>query len=412
MIIKLKKKFIVINMVLAAFVLNISFFFIAASTYQRLSVESMQALEQSFVKIVPSEPSGNNPAVPPKDNSLLMEALTFNVKLSDNQQTMTLIGDNIDYDDATLHKIVNSCLEQAKPSGILIDYHLRYLVRKSTYATEIAFYDLTNDIHTMTTLVKNLIFVEIGALAAFFLISLFLSRWALKPLELSWNQQKQFIADASHELKTPLTVILANTDILTSHSTDTIQNQIKWLEYIQVEATHMHKLVNDLLFLANADAFREKPVFSKVNLSDAVWNCYLPFETVVFEQGKILNCNIESEIYISADESKLKQLILILLDNACKYTDNNGQIIVSLTQKQEKAYFTVTNEGAPIASEHLPHLFERFYRADESRTRETGGYGLGLSIAKAITDMLQGKISVTSNTEVGTTFIVIFPMNK
>ncbi len=408
MIRKLKIKFVVINMLLAGIVLNVSFFIIGISTYQRLSSESLSALKASFSK--------NELSVSPKRKidkpSVQLDSMVFNVKLSKNKEKMTLIGDKIEIDNDLLVNLVETCLKSGKKNGTISELQLRYLIKESEEGTELAFYDLTNDIHTMTNLIKNFILVETGSLAAFFFISLFLAKWTLKPLEISWQQQKRFVADASHELKSPLTVILANTDILASHKAETIEQQYKWLSYIRTEASHMSKLVNDLLFLANADAFRGKPLFSKVNLSDAIWNCYIPFESLAYEQNKVLKNTIESDLYINGDEVKLKQLVMILLDNACKYTDKNGQIHVCLQQKQDKVNFSVTNSGTPIAPQHLPHIFERFYRADKSRTRETGGYGLGLSIAKTIAGMLIGRISAASSPEEGTTFTVVFPAYK
>lgn len=414
MIKKLKKKFIFINMLLAAIVLNVSFLSIGISTYERLSTDSKNALEHSFTKEKLERPQPNNIGMPPERRapSQFLKSLVFNVKLTQGNKDMTIMGDNIDYDMKTISGFTNYCLKENKVSGVISEYHLRYMMKKSDTGTEFAFYDLSNDIHTMEDLIKNFILVEIGSLIAFFLISFYLAKWALKPLEISWKQQKQFVADASHEMKTPLTVILANTDILETHKSESIESQYKWLDYIKTEATHMSTLVNDLLFLANSDASRESAKFSKLNLSDIAWNCYLPFEPVAFEQGKCINNSIDSDVYINGDEGKLTQLIMILLDNACKYTDKNGHIDVSLKQRQEKVYFSITNYGTPIAPDHLPHLFERFYRADESRTRETGGHGLGLSIAKTITDMQHGKILVTSNKEAGTTFTVVFSTYK
>lgn len=409
MLTKLKKKFIIINMLLAALVLNVSFLVIGMTTSERLASESREALAASFVKAKPQMlPKRNEIGMPPRRPSQLLKSLVFNVKLTENGKSMTLIGDNVDIDNNDLFKIVKLSLKQGRMTGVLSNYRLRYLIRESDMGKELAFYDLTNDIHTMRNLIKNFMFVELGSLIAFFIISFYLAKWALKPLEISWKQQKQFVADASHELKTPITVIMANMDILEKHKSDTIEAQYKWLSYIKTEAEHMKKLVNDLLFLANSDAAREKLDFKKVNFSDLLWNCYLPFEPVAFEQEKLLDNTIEPDIYIKGDEGKLKQLIMILLDNACKYTDKNEKIDVVLKKKQDKVYLCITNYGTPIAPEKLVHIFERFYRADESRTRETGGYGLGLSIAKTIVDMLNGKITVTSSEEAGTSFTVVF----
>jgi signal transduction histidine kinase len=351
---------------------------------------------------------------PPGDKKELDNFTVFTVQLDSNNKIAKLMGENIEISDAVLNQIITTCLERDKSSGVIWNTSLRYLIHETDSEKEIIFYDLSNDISTMIHLVKNCLLVGIGSLLAFFLISVYLARWALRPVEKSWESQRQFIADASHELKTPLTVILANVDILNSHKEDTIENQHKWIEYIRAEASHMSGLVNDLLFLAKSDASRENVVLSETNLSDIVWNCYLPFESVAFEQEKMLDAEIEPDIMMKGDAGKLKQLVMILLDNACKYTEKNGSIKVTLYKKAEKdkVYLTVNNSGAVITPENIEHLFERFYRAEESRAREMGGYGLGLSIAKTITEMHHGKISVTSTKEEGTTFCATFHLSK
>jgi signal transduction histidine kinase len=408
MIKKLKTKFIVINMVLVSIVLIITFIIIGASTYQRLDRESYLSLEKSF----PRQDMLNFPkkeiGMHPDDKNPGMNHIIFHVNLNSDNTVANIIEDNIEISDQVLQEITSACIEKGTPIGTLSSSNLRYMMRQINGTTQIAFYDLSADRDIISNLILTFVVVGFLSLAAFFIISLYLAKWALKPVEKSWEQQRQFIADASHELKTPLTVILANTDILASHKSDTIQNQYKWLEYIKAEATRMSTLVNDLLFLAKSDATKNNLILSTINFSDIVWSCSLPFESVAYEQGKDLQTNIESDIFLEGDEGKLKQLLMILLDNACKYTDKKGTIKVNLKQKQEKIYVEVMNSGEAISPEHLSKLFERFYRADEARDREHGGYGLGLSIAKNIVDMHYGKITVTSSAETGTIFTVIF----
>jgi two-component system sensor histidine kinase CiaH len=273
--------------------------------------------------------------------------------------------------------------------------------------TEIAFYDLTSEKNIMYNLILTFSLVGLASLAAFFVISLYLAKWALKPVEKSWEQQRQFIADASHELKTPLTVILANIDVLLAHKTETIQSQLKWLDYIKTEASRMIVLVNDLLFLAKSDQSKDTIISSSVDFSDLVLSCVLPFESVAYEQGKNLQIDVKPNITLLGDKGKLTQLIAILLDNAFKYSDEKGTIKVVLKKKQEKTILEITNSGEPIPAKHIPYLFERFYRADESRSRSCGGYGLGLAIAQNIANIHHGKILVKSTKQDGTTFSVI-----
>ncbi|MEN6391693.1 MAG: ATP-binding protein, partial [Syntrophomonas sp.] len=272
----------------------------------------------------------------------------------------------------------------------------------------IAFVDRSMEITTLSSLIKTSVLVGVGSLSVFFLISLFLANLALRPAQKAWDQQKQFVADASHELKTPLTVILANAGIVLAHKEQTVEEQAKWIEYIQTEASRMSALVDNLLFLAKTDDVKSKIILNPVNLSDVVWRTVLPFEPVLYEQHKTLDSEIEPDLYINGDESRLKQLVGILLDNACKYADEHGTITVRLSKKAGEVILSVNNTGGIIPEDQIEHIFERFYRVDKSRARQEGGYGLGLAIAETIAQIHQAPIAVESSPDQGTTFSVVF----
>jgi signal transduction histidine kinase len=175
----------------------------------------------------------------------------------------------------------------------------------------------------------------------------------------------------------------------------------------------MTTLVNNLLFLAKTDDAKNNEIYSNVNFSDTLWSSMLPLESLIYEQEKILESNIEPDIFVRGDESKLKQLIVILIDNACKYSEKKGKIIVELSKKQDKVKLTVKNNtGEIIPKDQIDNIFVRFYRVDKSRAREKGGYGLGLAIAESIVKSHNGKISVESIEETGTTFTVTFQTAK
>ena len=250
-----------------------------------------------------------------------------------------------------------------------------------------------------------------GALLAFYLISRFLAKRSLKPVEEAWDKQRQFVADASHELKTPITVILANTDIVLAHQDKTVGEEAKWIDYTREEATRMKALVNDLLFLAKSDA-AQLPVHPvSVRLSDLVVSSLMSFESVAFEAGITLDDLIDPGLAVLGDEAQLRRLTVILLDNAVKYAGEGGTVTVTLDALGDQTRLAVHNTGPAIPEKHQAHLFERFYRADAARDRDRGGYGLGLAIAKSIVDAHGGKISVASAPETGTTFTVVFPKN-
>ncbi|GAB6179690.1 HAMP domain-containing sensor histidine kinase [Desulfotomaculum defluvii] len=408
MIKKLRRKFILINMTLVSLVLLIVFAAIFFSSYQRLQSESHEALYHALEQ--------RNDLPPPKPEIGRLShgrkpfpfTPVFSVVLDKNNNIVHTTEQNMSISDVDLAKAVEEAMTSEYPEGILHDLDLRFLRRDILDGTKIAFADRSNEINSMQSLFLISLIVGTGGLIAFFIISLYLSSWALRPVEKAWEQQRQFVADASHELRMPLTVILANIGILLAHRQDTIAQQSKWVENTQVEATRMKKLVDDLLFLAKSGASQVPLKFLELNLSDTVWGCLLPIEAVAFEQGVTINTNIEPDITIKGDGNQLKQLVTILLDNACKYAGEKGIVTVTLVQEQRKVCLKVNNTGTPIPPSDLPQIFERFYRADKSRARELGGYGLGLSIAKSIAENHHAKITAESTINQGTTFTVLF----
>ena len=413
MINKLKKKFIFINMALIIIILSFTFGAVYISTSNRLTRESNDMLQKTIEqeneihKNQIDIGNSNTDAPPPP------QIFTFAVQLDKNNTITDIFYNNIDKSDTdTLIPLVNSALANNNISGLIENINYRFLKYTNEKGTKIAFSDRSLEINTLNSLLKTFILVGIESLVAFFIVSLYLANWAVKPIKRSWEQQRQFVADASHELKTPLTVILANTDIVLSHKDDTIDNQIKWIHYIKTEGERMTTLVNDLLFLAKTDANKNEVIFSKINFSDTLWNCVLPFESVAFEEEKTINSEIVADIFINGDINKLKQLIFILIDNSIKYSYEKDTINVTLSKIQDKVNLSINNTGDLIPKEKIPHLFERFYRVDEARARKKDGYGLGLAIAKSIVETQHGKITVKSSESEGTTFTVSFPIVK
>lgn len=414
MINKLKKKFVFINMILIIIILSFTFGAVYISTSNRLTRESNDMLQKTIeqeneIHKNQIDISDSNTDAPPPTPQMF----SFAIQIDKNNNLSDVFYNNIDeLDTDKLMTLVNSALNDSNTTGLIENRNFRFLKHDNEKGTKIAFTDRSLEINTLKSLLKTFILVGIGSLIAFFVVSLYLANWAVKPIKKSWEQQRQFVADASHELKTPLTVILANADIILSHKEDTITNQIKWINYIKTEGERMTTLVNDLLFLAKTDANKNEVIFSKLNFSDIIWNCVLPFESVAFEEEKIIDSEITPDIFITGDGNRLKQLIFILIDNAIKYSNEKSTINVNLTKTQDKVYFSVNNTGKTIPKEKISHLFERFYRVDESRARQKDGYGLGLSIAKTIVESHHGKIDAASSEFEGTTFTVSFPLSK
>lgn len=413
---QLRKKFILINMALVGTVLLIVFAVLCFQNYQRLEQDSLRVMERYF--------SGNGSRPVPEleldkkrewKNFPLM--LSFCAVVDSSGNLVSYQSDNLTVSEETVRQAVEAALQEIGDSGencgTLPGLDLRYLVREQQGQRWIAFVDRTQEYASMRSFLISALQLGSAGLVALFLISFFLSAWVVRPVERSWAQQRQFVADASHELKTPLTVILANTGILLSHPDETIAQQERWVRNTQEEAVNMKKLVDEMLYLARTDA-TQQVVYSLVNLSDLVWSSVLPFESVAFEQGLGLESDIAEGISLQADEGRLRELMRILLDNACKYCAPKGSIFVRLEwgKEQEKAVLSVRNTlQEKLPPEELSRLFERFYRMDKARSREKGGYGLGLAIAKSIVENHHGRISASQTGE-EIAFTVALPVRE
>ena len=285
-----------------------------------------------------------------------------------------------------------------------------YRIEKTESGYMLAFASDTYVSQGTLSLLGPFLLAGLGALAAFFVVSVLLSNWAVRPVERAWRQQQQFIADASHELKTPLTVIIANDSILASQPNATVASQMQWIESTETEARLMQGLVNDMLYLAQMEDGEREHVLSRLDFSDVVQNVALQFESVAFERGVLIESSIAPGVEVNGDQMRLMRMVATLVDNACKYAESNGSVRVALEKRSQVCRLSVHNSGNPISPDDLPHLFDRFYRADKARTSGKGGYGLGLSIAKSIAEEHGGTIRVASSAAEGTTFTVELPL--
>lgn len=412
MIGRLRRKFILINMLLVTVVLVAVLAAQLFSSAQRLSRESDDMLrriaERPLGDAAEKFPIGKPDHPPESAGTFSMPVFTV---LLASDGSVTLHTDNVDISEELAEDAARQAAETGQDSGVLQALGLRFVVRQSPEGTKVALADLSGVRATLVSQVLTALLAGAGALLAFFGVSVFLSGWALRPVARAWRQQQQFVADASHELKTPLTVILANTDILLAHPQDSIAQQQKWVRHTQDEAGRMKSMIDDLLFLARSDAAPQAAPMP-LDLTDVCWSCILPFEPVAFERGVALLYEVQDGVRLLGNEGQLGQLLRILLDNACKYAGEKGEVRVTLRADAERAFLAVHNTGEAIPAEDLPHLFERFYRADKSRARgqDIGGYGLGLAIAERIVQAHRGKISVSSTNESGTTFTVALPL--
>lgn len=402
---QLKIKFIAITMILVSIILLFVFTLMYQSnvkaTYDK-SVEDLKTISTLDISKF-SEPQTN------KVLKELQFIPLFIVNIDESGVILSQIKSNISMDDESFKSIVKIAHESQDDIGTIKSMDIRYYRKHYSLYDKISFIDISRDNNSLDNLFVVFIMTGVMTLIFFFFIILFLSNWALLPVEKTWNQQKQFIADASHELKTPLTVLLANMDILENNKSDTIQSQIKWIQASKQEAKQMKNLIEEMLFLAKSDANRIDNSKSTINVSDTLFSLILSMEVIAFEKNVIINyaSTIDDNLYTIANEKQLMSLLSILLENACKYAYEETSITVKLKREQSKIKFEINNYGPVIPKNDIAHIFERFYRVDKSRNKEHGGYGLGLSIAKKITDENNMKISVESSVEKGTTFKVV-----
>lgn len=307
-------------------------------------------------------------------------------------------------DESFLKNLIDATFSADALVGIIEDYNLRFF-RKDTAVNQILVYaDISSELATLNNLLRNCIFIGIACFLAFLLISFLLAKWVVQPVDRAWQQQRQFIADASHELKTPLTVIMTNAELLQNADYDEA-SQSAFSSNILAMSKQMRDLVEQMLELARTDNVQTHTVFSSFDFSRLVSDAVLPFEPVFFERGLTLRANIAENILISGNPSELRQVMDILLDNAQKYSHENGTTWVTLQRRgKNHCLLTVADEGETIPIQDLKNLFKRFYRVDQARSRN-GSFGLGLSIAESIVKRHKGKIWAESKNGINTIFV-------
>jgi signal transduction histidine kinase len=337
---------------------------------------------------------------PKRENDYLNSSKYYLVLLGSDQSVLRLYNDNSSgYSHQELSELAISLLENEDKKGTYNDF--TYFKKTKNAGTYVAF---SNDVFQNTyldTLFINILTFGFLGLILLLLVSIWLSKWLITPLEAAFNKQKQFISDASHEIKTPLAIISSNADALERE----VGNN-KWLEYIQNETLWMNKLIGNLLQLTTIDSYVDYKSQKKINFSEITKSIVLPFESITYEKQIMLVDRIDDNIYVAGDSIQLGQLISILLDNAINHTEPGGTITVRLKKQYDKKILSVANTGKEIPPSEQKLIFERFYRADKARTRGNGNYGLGLAIANAIIHRHNGKISVTSKNQI-TTFTVV-----
>ena len=384
MIRKLRLKFVAVCMAMVTAVLAVVFMSVYFSVQRSAETLSRQVLQRVIQEADQSHGEGIfRPDISITIGGDRVLLPYFTVEVWGNNSYVTG-GTYASLDDTeALSYILQDCLSQPQQEGIVERYGLRYLRQDNGLYQNIAFVDMSMETTMLHRLMRSYFLIVLAALILLLGVSILLSRWATAPVEKAWRQQRQFLSDASHELKTPLTVILSNAELLEAAPMD--QRPARWRDNILSEAKQMKVLVEQMLTLARADnnPMPSASAMEAVSLSDLATDCALAFEPVAFEAGKPLEYEIAPDLTVTGDRDKLRRLISILLDNAIKYGADGGTIRLKLQKSDRHAQLVVSNPGEPIPQDKLPHLFERFYRADDSRG-EKSGFGLGLSIAATV----------------------------
>lgn len=342
-------------------------------------------LEEKTGKPAPGRPEGapdRRPFNPPR-----LELSTFySVAVSKNGQILKVdTADVSTIEEESLTQLAADIIERGKKSGV--ERHLIYQAEDKGSYILVAFLDNTVMVENVETLISYTLIFGAAALVLLFFLARYLADRIVAPLEESYKRQKQFVSDAGHELKTPVAVVNTNLELL-SHQIG--ENQ--WLSNIQYENQRMSALISQLLDLARTE--NAAPQMETVDLSHLVCGETLPFETVAYENGLVLNSDIEESICMDGNSVQLKQLTSILLDNGIRHSTNGKEVAIRLQKEKNYAILSVSNDGDEITPEQRNYLFERFYRLDAARTGEDSHYGLGLAIAKAIVLTHKGTIDV------------------
>jgi len=273
---------------------------------------------------------------------------------------------------------------------------------------QIRFIDVTESYEMLRSLALTLTAASLVVLTVFFFISRFFAKQAVKPMEEAWEKQRQFITDASHELKTPLSVINANCGVLYSNQDEPLNEQIRWVDSISRATDRMTGLVGSLLSLASMDDVQFEMQSTSFDLGEEVTAAVNEMEAVAAEKGITVTKVIEPDINIESDKEQIRKILSTLMENAVKYTPYNGEITTTLIKEKRYIIYTIRNNGEGIPEDELPNVFDRFYRGDPARSSDNSGYGLGLAIAKTIADKLSIKISANSIAGEYTEFKLIF----
>lgn len=392
---KSKIKIVASIMAIMTLIIAGTFGVIYFSSYREMSDKDEHMLER-YTQIyaqegTPSKPDERDelkhiPPRRPEDERAFDVAAIYSVAFDSDNKVKEIDNSSDAITNDELTALAKSALDSGSSKGKLDGYN--YLIEKTDDCKLVVFMDRSEFDKNVNTLLKYTLIFGVISLAIVLALSIVLANLIIRPLEKNHNAQKRFISDAGHELKTPVTVISTNAEVLEGEI-----GENRWLKNIVYENERMSILIKQLMALAKTEKNEIK--LEKVDFSHIVIGEILPFESIAFDKGINIDFdNIEDEIYVNGNSSQLSQLVSILIDNAIEHS-TGGNIEMSLIKNHNKAVLTVINNGEPIPEDKKELLFDRFYRLNEARNDEGGNhYGLGLSIAKSIVGAHKGEINV------------------
>ncbi len=407
-----RKKFILLNMTLVGIILLFVLIGINIYMYNYYSSDLKSTLKQALEPNEKADPAHGKkpPEKKPESSQHSEDENITTVFYSGKEKTFSLISENSDFDETILEEIVNDVKKQKASYGTISKYNIIYY-KNGRYndTTKIALTPTLSIISPMLKLIGISLLIYTLSMIVFYFISRYISGLAVKPLKDAINMEKQFVTDVSHDLKTPLTVIMANNSILRSNPDSSISQQMNWIESTDTATQNMLSMINEMLTLSAIDSVSIMLDKQTVDFSSIVEKSILQMESLAYEKDVLIISKLEDNISITSDAEYLQRITTNLIENGIKYEPSKGTVTISLTTNKKSAIFSVQNHNSIINATDLPHVFERFYRSDKARNTQNG-HGLGLAIAKDMTKALGGTIDVKSTTKEGTVFSVRFPI--
>lgn len=346
-----------------------------------------------------AENNGTFPEMPPRNRTkptpgtspeIPYESRFFSVHFNKNGQiTGTDTGKIAAIDTKTAQEYARQVMDSSRQSGFISDY--RYVKHTTENQTLIIFLDCNRNLSTFRNFLMMSLLVSAAGVLAVFLLVILLSKKIVRPFAESYEKQKRFITDAGHELKTPLTIIDADAAVLEMES-----GENEWLKDIQKQTKRLKDLTNDLIYLSKMEESQNNLQMVEFPVSDIAAETVQSFQSLAKTQNKIFQTDIEPMLSYYGDIKNIQRLFSILLDNALKYSDEGGRISFAMHKRGKNIYINVFNTTQLIEQDQIPHLFDRFYRVDESRNSQTAGYGIGLSLARAVVTAHKGRITAAS----------------